>query len=137
MRDPFLIDECLTPDLVAEAHCRGHYATHVVHRGLAGTEDRDLMPVILNEGFIFVTNNRKDFIPLYEQEEIHPGLVVILPGGILSEVQTNLFDKALDYIELLPDMVNKVIEIAIDGTITIADIPSVAGPNLPIFRPKR
>jgi len=32
MPDPFLIDECLSPDLVALAHERGFDATHVVFR---------------------------------------------------------------------------------------------------------
>jgi predicted nuclease of predicted toxin-antitoxin system len=68
MRDPFLIDECLSPDLVALAHARGHSATHVVFRGLAGTSDRDLLPIIRREGFVFVTNNAKDFQQLYALE---------------------------------------------------------------------
>ena len=62
MRDPFPIDECLSLDLVAEAHARGHHATHVVFRGLQGTKDPDLMPTIFGENFVFVTNNGRDFI---------------------------------------------------------------------------
>jgi predicted nuclease of predicted toxin-antitoxin system len=135
MLDPFLIDECLSPDLVAEAHARGHYATHVVHRGLAGTADPDLMPIILGEDFVFVTNNRKDFVRLYEQAEVHPGLIVILPGGILAEEQKALFDKVLDFIEPLSDLVNKLVEVDKDGIVKISSIPSGNGFVPPISRP--
>jgi len=30
-----------------------------------------------HEGFVLVTNNTADFTPLYEREEIHPGLVCL------------------------------------------------------------
>lgn len=33
------------------------------------------MPVIRDEGFIFLTNNARDFQRLYEQEQIHSGLI--------------------------------------------------------------
>lgn len=81
MRDPFLIDECLSPDLVALAHARGFDATHVVFRGLAGSPDRALLPIIRHQDFVFVTNNARDFLKLYARENIHAGLVIIVPGG--------------------------------------------------------
>lgn len=124
MRDPFLIDECLSPDLVAKAHERGHYATHVVHRGLEGTKDQKLMPVIRDEGFIFVTNNARDFLKLYEQEQIHAGLIIIVPGGIVADKQVELFECALDEIEPLDEIINKVVEVNLDKSVTIYDLPS-------------
>ena len=81
MRDPFLIDECLSPDLVALAHERGFDATHVVFHGLAGTSDRDLLPVIRHEGFAFVTSNAKDFLKLYAREECPCRSHYHRPGG--------------------------------------------------------
>lgn len=124
MRDPFLIDECLSPDLVAKAHERGHYATHVVHRGLVGTKDPMLMPVIRDEGFVFVTNNARDFLKLYEQEQVHAGLIIIVPGGIVAEKQVELFECALDAIEPLDEIINKVVEVDLDKRVTITDLPS-------------
>jgi predicted nuclease of predicted toxin-antitoxin system len=126
MRDPFLIDECLTPDLVALAHERGHNATHVVFRGLAGKADHDLFPVIRHEGFVFVTNNAKDFLKLYSLENLHAGLVIIVPGGITVELQLRFFSKALDMIETMPDIVNCVVEVFSDGAVVVRDWPSVA-----------
>ncbi len=124
MRDPFLIDECLSPDLVALAHARGHNATHVVFRGLAGTHDRDLLPVIRRGNFVFVTNNGRDFLKLYSLENIHAGLVIIVPGGIPTEMQLRFFANALEVIETMPDMVNRVVEVYSDGTVHVGDWPS-------------
>lgn len=124
MHDPFLIDECLSPDLAAKAHERGHHATHVVHRGLEGTKDPKLMPAIRDEGFVFVTNNARDFLRLYEQEQVHAGLIIIVPGGIVAEKQVELFECALDVIEPLEDLINKVVEVSLDGIVTIKDLPS-------------
>ena len=123
MRDPFLIDECLSLDLVAEAHARGHHATHLVFRGLQGTKDPDLMPTILKEGFIFVTNNGRDFLKLYADLEVHPGLIIIVPGGIPSKRQVELFDCALNLVENQVDLANKVLEVFLDGKVVIRDFP--------------
>lgn len=123
MLDRFLIDECLTQDLVALAHVRGHDATHIVFRSLQGTSDDDLMPIILNENFIFVTNNGKDFLSLYKNEDLHPGLIIILPGGQGRIMQARLFEKVLDVIEPLSDIVNKVVSVAINGSVTVEDYP--------------
>lgn len=123
MRDPFLIDECLSPDLVALAHARGHDASHVVFRGLAGTPDRDLLPIIRHEGFVFVTNNARDFLKLYARENIHAGLIIIVPGGIPAEIQLRLFASVLDTIEPLADLVNRIVEVYSDGTVEIRDWP--------------
>ncbi len=124
MRDPLLIDECLSPDLVALAHSRGHDASHVVFRGLAGSPDRDLLPVIRHEGFVFVTNNAKDFLKLYARENIHAGLIIIVPGGIPVEVQLRLFAKVLDVIEPMPDIVNRIVEVYSDGAVELRDWPT-------------
>ncbi len=123
MRDPFLIDECLSPDLVALAHTRGHSATHVVFRGLAGSSDRNLLPTIRHEGFIFVTNNAKDFRELYSLENLHAGLVIIVPGGIPVETQLRFFANALDVLETMPDLMNQMLEVYSDGSVKIQDLP--------------
>ena len=123
MLDPFLIDECLSPDLVGLAHLRGHHATHVVFRGLAGVRDDELMPVIRKEGFIFVTNNAKDFRKLYSLENIHAGLVIIVPGGIPASAQLRFFAAALDVLDTMPDLVNRVLEVYSDGTVAVQTWP--------------
>lgn len=124
MNDPILVDECLSPDLVATALLRGYYSTHVVYRGLQGTSDIDLIPVILNGNFIFVTNNGKDFLKIYSSLDIHPGLIIIVPNCKASQ-QIYLFNKILDMIKNKTDLINKVIEIYNDATIKIYDLPKI------------
>jgi len=132
MLDPFLIDECLSPDLAAKANERGHHATHVVHRGLEGTKDPKLMHTIRSEGFIFVTNNARDFLKLYEREEAHAGLIIIVPGGIIAEKQVELFECVLNVIEPMDAIINKVVEVQIDKTVTIHDLPAGIGSQPPV-----
>jgi len=123
MLDRFLIDECLTQDLVAIAQVRGHDATHIVFRNLQGTADEDLIPYILQENFIFVTNNGKDFLSLYKNEDLHPGLIIILPGSQNRVQQAKLFENVLNVIEPLPDIISKVVKVDILGNVTIEDFP--------------
>ncbi len=123
MKDPFLIDECLSPDLVALAHARGHAATHVVHRGRQGAADAELMPIIRAGEFAFVTNNEGDFIRLYRREDAHNGLIIVVPGGLETNEQVRLFGAVLDVIEPLPDIINKIGRVRLDGQVTIEDLP--------------
>ena len=82
----FLIDECLHTSLVEVAVERGHEATHVTYRGLSGVQDWNLMAPIREGEFTFVTNNAKDFRHLYAQEDIHAGLVILIPTTLLAIV---------------------------------------------------
>ncbi len=91
----FLIDECLHTSLVQVAVQRGHEATHVTYRGVGGVQDCNLMKAIREGEFTFVTNNAKDFRRLYAREDIHAGLVILIPNVPPSE-QRELFDAALD-----------------------------------------
>lgn len=132
VNDPFLIDECLSPDLVALANARNQHATHVVFRGMQGTQDPDLMPLIREGGFVLVTNNGKDFLPLFTKEDVHPGLVIIIPGSIDREKQLEFFGRVLDVVEPMPDIVNKVVEVFSDGTVEVRDWPEPAStPTIP------
>lgn len=87
----FLVDECLHTSLVAIAEARGHEAGHVNWLGLSGETDWDLMPRILAEDFTFVTNNARDFRKLYAREEVHAGLLIIVPQ-VAPDKQRELFD---------------------------------------------
>ena len=87
----FLIDECLHTSLVAVAQAHGHECFHVNWLGLSGETDWDLMPRIVDGDFTFVTNNARDFRKLYAQEEVHAGLVIIVPQ-VVPVRQRELFD---------------------------------------------
>lgn len=106
----FLIDECLHTSLVSVAQDRGHDATHVNWLGLGGTADRNLVPRIIAEDFTFVTNNARDFRKLYAREELHAGLVIIVPNVVPAR-QRELFDAILEVIATEQALVNEVIEL--------------------------
>lgn len=106
----FLIDECLHTSLVAVAQERGHDATHVNWLGLSGETDWKLMPRIIAGDFTFVTNNARDFRKLYAREELHAGLVIIVPHVVPAR-QRELFDAVLEVIAAEQGLVNEVIEL--------------------------
>jgi predicted nuclease of predicted toxin-antitoxin system len=110
----FLIDECLHTTLVAVAQDHGHECFHVNWIGLRGEADWDLMPRIVEENFTFVTNNARDFRRLYANEELHPGLVIIVPQ-VVPALQRELFEAVLADLEPNEDLLNEVIEITLDG----------------------
>ncbi len=114
----FLIDECLSPALVTLAHGRGSLAVHVAHVGLAGAKDRSLMPFIRQGSHTLVTNNRIDFRLLHAAEELHDGLIVIMPN-VSRDEQLWLFALVMDHLDLAPDLVNRVLEIDADGNIVV------------------
>jgi hypothetical protein len=67
----FLIDECLSPELVAIARACGHgESTHVTWLGM-----RPSCAARLPTGYVLVTNNTTDFRALLQREEMHAGLV--------------------------------------------------------------
>lgn len=76
----FLIDECLSVDLVSVAHRSGHEAQHVARIGKAGWKDWNVMRHARDGDFVLVTNNASDFRRLYADESIHAGLVIIIPN---------------------------------------------------------
>jgi predicted nuclease of predicted toxin-antitoxin system len=124
----FLIDECLYTSLVEVAFERGHGATHVNYRGLSGVHDWHLMAPIREGDLTFVTNNAKDFRRLYAHEEVHAGLVILIPNVPPTD-QRELFDAALDDLELAPSLINKALEVGIvEGQIKITryDLPARA-----------
>ncbi len=111
----FLIDECLTPDIVAWAHSRGFSATHVVYLQREGASDRSVAQLVLRRDDILVTNNARDFLSIYAKFDVHPGLVIILPS-VSREAQIALFEAALRVIETRDDLVNHLLEVSRDGS---------------------
>jgi predicted nuclease of predicted toxin-antitoxin system len=120
----FLIDECLSPALVALAHAFGHAAAHVNHRGWSGWPDARLLHRLLDEDLTLVTNNDRDFKPMLARTGLHPG-VVVLPN-VRRTVQLRLFGLALEAIhrpDLPLDMINTVVEVDASGSVSVLDLP--------------
>jgi hypothetical protein len=127
----FWIDECLSPTLVERANRRGYWATCNRDRSLLGVRDQTLHQTVIEEEAVFVTNDEADFDALYRQVDLHTGLL-ILPQADRREGLWPLLDAALAYIERQANdedetpaewMLNKRVEINLDGSIKHADLP--------------
>lgn len=117
----FFIDECLTAALVAAAKERELFAIYGPYAGMAGWQDWSIAEFALDNDLIVVTNNRRDFLKEYAGMDIHPGLVVIVPKGNRPD-QVQWFSMVLDFLLGLGEPpVNKLIEIHVDGRITMQD----------------
>lgn len=119
-----LIDECLSPQLAERAQQQGHEeATHVVWRGWAGKKDWELIKIILDGDWTFVTRNAVDFRGQasrlgvrgqYARAGLHAGLICLMgPEGMDLAAQLDLFDHALDLVGE-GDLVNQVLEVVLD-----------------------
>ena len=115
-RVKLLIDECLHTSLVKVATDRLYEAYHVVHLGMSGLKDHELMSRIRDEDFTLVTNNAIDFRRLFGKEQIHPGLVIIVLN-VVPAIQRALFAAVLDYIGDR-ELANRAIEINLSGYTT-------------------
>jgi predicted nuclease of predicted toxin-antitoxin system len=138
--DRFLIDECLSGELVATAKARGHDATYVPYLGKSGWQDWNLVPFAIENDYIIVTLNRRDFLKQYASLELHPGLVILIAQAPdnRGRHQAALFEKALEaFAAMRNDLVNKVMEVLADGSVRVhawnADDHYIAH----IFNPRR
>lgn len=118
----FLIDECLTPKLAAVARDRGHMAGHIAWLGLAGRPDYQVFDFMMNAEHVLVTNNARDFRRALAKADLHGGLVVIVPS-VNRDLQKTLFAAALDVIESMPHVMNKVVEVHTRDDIRVSDLP--------------
>jgi hypothetical protein len=95
------------------AHASGFAADHVNYLGLGGLRDWQLLPVILEKDYTFVTNNGADFVALLGKEPLHPGMIVIVPN-VTPVLQREFFEAAVDHIGSR-DLTNTVMEVKYVG----------------------
>ncbi len=124
--DPILIDECLSPKLAAAAQARGLIAMHVTWVGLEGAEDWEVAALAAERDYVIVTNNRRDFLRLYSEFDVHNGLIIIVPAALRAE-QRRLFGIALDAADRLDSLINMLIEVHADGSVDIRNWAKDAG----------
>jgi predicted nuclease of predicted toxin-antitoxin system len=120
----FLVDECLSVDLVSVAGQAGHEAQHVARVGKAGWKDWNVVRCASAGDFVLVTNNASDFRRLYAAAPLHAGLVILIPV-VGRELQGKLFRAALDELAVTGDPVNRVLEVDLDGeeiSLTLYDL---------------
>jgi predicted nuclease of predicted toxin-antitoxin system len=124
-------DEDLSPTLVQVASELGFESTCNRDRGLLGTKDHELRPLVQAEGYVFITDNASDFRAMYARDDIHPGLLA-LPAGDSRAHQQQLLRTAVAFIitraaeadEPAADfMVNKLVETDDRGNCHIRDLP--------------
>jgi Domain of unknown function (DUF5615) len=128
----FLIDECLSPKLAKLARDRGYgESSHVVWLGKGGWHDWNLMPLIIEEDWTFVTNNSIDFRGPqdaaaagghYANIGIHAGLICLNgPEGMDLDLQLELFEHALEELARDGDLINQRLEITAteDGEVEV------------------
>lgn len=123
----FLIDECLSVGLAREAEKAGFEAHHLAHLGKASWKDWRVRDYAVKGDFVLVTNNASDFLALYAAEELHPGLVILVPN-VVQEKQVRLFRAVLGRLAQLGDATNKVLEVDIAGddiTLKLYDCPAI------------
>lgn len=108
-----LIDECLHASLLDLAHAAGYAAEHVNYLGLGSSKDWELMKLILEADYTLVTNNRVDFLTLYQRAPLHAGLIIIVPN-VKPALQQELFRAALHAIGSR-ELVNTVVEVEYSG----------------------
>ena len=92
--------------------------------GKAGATDRQLMKVVLDGNWTFVTKNSIDFrgpaaVPgatgQYRAAVLHAGLICLNgPVGMGLDLQVELFETALDELERDADLVNCVLEVTLE-----------------------
>ncbi|MGD0098537.1 MAG: DUF5615 family PIN-like protein [Terracidiphilus sp.] len=122
-----LIDECLSTKLVEIARQRGNpESSHVVWLGKSGWKDWKLKDFVIEGDWTFVTRNSVDFRGshhnpgskgLYANVELHAGLICLNgPVGMARDQQLELFNRALDEIDLDPFLMNQVLEVTFPGT---------------------
>lgn len=116
----FLIDECLHTSLVSIANDAGYEAHHVVHLGLRGAEDHELMKQVRKRDLIFVTNNALDFQKLFVRERLHPGLIIIVPN-VSPQLQRKLFRAVVEFIRG-NEPINSVVRVDWDGRTVLLEM---------------
>jgi predicted nuclease of predicted toxin-antitoxin system len=99
----FLIDECLSSQLAEFAIEHGYHALATSRMGRwRSRNDYHVAKFAIDRDLVLVTNDRHDFETIYEQMEIHPGIVFITAGRPkLRELkyQLAMFSMVLEALE--------------------------------------
>ena len=99
------------------ANAEGHEAYHVVHIGMTGAKDWQIIQTIIAEDYTFVTNNASDFRALYQAEDLHAGLVIIVPQ-VRPEIQRQLFQAALEDLGA-DELIGNEVEVDLDDGVAL------------------
>jgi predicted nuclease of predicted toxin-antitoxin system len=120
------LDECLSPRVANELMAEdGYYVVHPRNQGGLGEADHTVLARCVADDLIIVTENARDFRALAARADVHPGMI-ILPC-LDRFAAKNLLKEAITYLRTLGDpsdiMVNKVLEVEVDGTFELYNLP--------------
>lgn len=102
---------------------RGVDVCHVRDRDLLGASDAVVLERALEEDRILVTINVLDFEKLAKARDLHAGIVLVERSGLLRDEQAALLDAVLSVLEPHGPMVNEVLHVALDGSMTFETLP--------------
>lgn len=120
-----LLDENLSPNVaLALATEDGLDVCHVRDRNLLAATDPEVLERAYDEDRILVTANVADFLKLARARELHAGIILFEDGALLRQEQLRLIRAAVAHITTLGDLINKVLWVAVDGTMRVEDVPS-------------
>jgi predicted nuclease of predicted toxin-antitoxin system len=120
------LDECLSPRVANELMAEdGYYVVHPRNQGGLGEADHTVLARCVADDLIIVTENARDFRALAARADVHPGMI-ILPC-LDRFAAKNILKEAITYLRSLGDpsdiMVNKVLEVEVDGTFELYNLP--------------
>jgi predicted nuclease of predicted toxin-antitoxin system len=119
-----LLDENISPK-VAHVLCRdGIDACGVRDRGLLEATDPEVFAKAFAEDRVVVTVNVGDFQRLASRCDLHAGVVLIERGDLLRDEQIDVIRDAVAAMIRREDMVNTLLRVALDGTMSFEILPS-------------
>ena len=114
----FLVDECLSVELVTVAAEAGYEAHHVAHVGKAGWKGLECAAPRLRERF---RPSHEQCSGLYAEQSLHAGLVILIPN-VTADLQKRLFCRAVDKLTEYGEPINHVLEVGLDGEDVIFEL---------------
>ena len=129
-----LIDENFSPAVAHKLRTEGFDVVHVRDRGLLAGSDAQVFEKAYEEDRVVVTSNVDDFLLLGRAVEVHAGMVLVEPGGLLRDEQERAIRAAMVAIELEHqagrDLVNRALFVDPSGEVEFIDIRAPPGPRI-------
>jgi predicted nuclease of predicted toxin-antitoxin system len=119
----FLLDENISPTVALALCTDGIDACSVRDRGLLEATDAEVFARAYADDRIVVTINVADFEHLASTCELHAGVVLIERADLLRHEQLATVRLAVAAIIARGDLVNTVLRISLDGTMTFEPLP--------------
>lgn len=125
MNVKLLLDENISP-WVANRLCEedGIDACGIRDRGLLAASDPEVLEYAFGDDRVLVTKNVDDFDKLARTRELHAGIILLEDGSLSRAEQLRVIRRALAELASRSDMVNCVMRVAADETVTFEDAPA-------------